>query len=148
MIINIKKFSKLEKFPCPLRRTFYVLAKYDPFWLWTGSKMKILIFFIKYKSFVFIKESFCILWKTSKFSFFGHVQSQNEPYFAKMENGRHKFFWIFNSKWQTTRKLIKSSKNVGGKLTHFCLGAKTWIGRWDPYFTLKSKIFVFCSSFL
>ena len=58
------------------------------------------------------------------------------------------FFWIFISKWQTTRKLIKSSKNVGGKWTHFCLGPKTEIGPWDPRFTLRSKIFVFRSSFL
>ena len=68
----------------------------------------------------------------------------------------YKYFWfwyqtgILSEKvlaWQTTRKLIKSSKNIGGKLTHFCLGAKTWIGRWDPHFALRSKIFVFCSTF-
>ena len=58
------------------------------------------------------------------------------------------FFWIFISKWQTTRKLIKSSKNVWGKLAHFCLGPKTRIGCWDPRFMLRSKIFVFCSIFL
>ena len=95
-----------------------------------------------------LSRPFFVLWKISKFSIFDHVQSQNGPYLAKTENGLDKFFWIFNSKCQTTRKLIKSSKNVGGKSTHFCLGPKTRIGRWDPRFTLRSKIFVFRSTVL
>ena len=65
-----------------------------------------------------------------------------------MEKRHDKFFWIFNSKWQTTRKLIKSAKNVGGKSTHFCLGPKTWIGHWYTHFTLRSKIHVFGDTIL
>ena len=35
--------------------------------------------------------------------------------------------------------MIKSSKNVGGKSIHFCLGPKTGIGCQDPRFTLRSN---------
>ena len=43
--------------------------------------------------------------------------------------------------------MIKSWKTDGGNLTHFCLGSKTWMGCWDPRFTLRSKIHVFGSTF-
>ena len=33
-------------------------------------------------------------------------------------------------------------------MTNFCLGPKSWIGHWDPHFTLRSKILVFGSTFL
>ena len=78
---------------------------------------------------------------------FDHVWSQNGPYLAKEEKCHNIFFLIFNSKWQTTKKMIKNWKNIGGKSTHFRLGPKSWIGHWDPCFTLRLKIFVFPSTF-
>ena len=50
---------------------------------------------------------------------------------------------VLHFKWQIASKLIKSSKIVGGKSTHFCLGHKIEIGHWDPHFALRSKTHVF-----
>ena len=48
------------------------------------------------------------------------------------------YFWLILSKiW----------KNVVGKLTHFCLGPKSWNGHWDPCFRLSFKIDVFGSKY-
>ena len=57
-------------------------------------------------------------------------------------------FYMLYCPWQTTRKLIKSSKNVRGKSTRFCLGPKIGIGHWDPHFMLRSKIHVLGSTIL
>ena len=57
-------------------------------------------------------------------------------------------FYMLYCTWQTIRKLIKSSKNVGGKSTNFCLGPKIWIGHWNPHFTLRSKIHILGSTIL
>ena len=44
--------------------------------------------------------------------------------------------------------MIKSLKNVGGNLTHFYLGPKTENSCWDPCFSVRSKIPLFCSTVL
>ena len=44
--------------------------------------------------------------------------------------------------------MIKSLKNVGGNLTHFCLGPKTEFGCWDLRFSVRSKIHAFCGTLL
>ena len=44
--------------------------------------------------------------------------------------------------------MIKSLKNVGGNLTHFCLRPKTEFGCWDLRFSVRSKIHAFCGTLL
>ena len=87
-----------------------------------------------------------------------YEKSQNSSFWPCQEskwaiscrNGKTplQIFYMLYSIWQTTRKLIESWKNIGGKSTHFCLGPKTGNGHWDPRFALRSKIHVFCSTFL
>ena len=56
-------------------------------------------------------------------------------------------FLLLQSKVISTRKLIVL-KMLGEILLNFCLGPKTEISCWDPRFSVRSKIHVFCSTVL
>ena len=120
------------------------MARYGPFWLWTWSKIENFEIFQKTKNDYLIKRNdSCIMKKVKFFHFWPYLKSK---WAISCQNGKmpllifHKLYSI----GQTTRKLIESWKNIGGKLTHFCLGPKTGNGHWDPRFAIRSKIHVFC----
>ena len=50
--------------------------------------------------------------------------------------------------WQTTKKLVKSSKDVGENCVIFALDPKFEFGHLDSCFALRSKIHVFGSTIL
>ena len=129
--------------------TFFCFGKIWPILTLNMVKIKNFEFFHKIENDYSIKiNNLYSIVKVKNFNFWLCPKSKCAvPYLAETAKRDNKYFWIFNSKWQTTRILVKGSKDVGGKLTHFCLRAKTRIGRWDPHFTLRSKIFVFCSTF-
>ena len=66
---------------------------------------------------------------------------------CRNEKSMRQIFYMLLSTWKCIRKLIKSWKNVGGKVGLFCLGPKTWLGYWDPRFNLSFKISVLGSTF-
>ena len=70
----------------------------------------------------------------------GHILPKQKLYLQ--------IFYMLYCTWQTTWKLIRNSKIVWGKSTHFCLESKIWIGHWDPRFTIRSKIHVFSDTIL
>ena len=116
--------------------TFSILARYGPFWLMTWSKI----------------ENFEIFHKT-KINYL--IKTNDSCFTVKVKMGhilmKHKYEtlnFLYVPKWVTNyQKIDKTFKKCGGKLTYFCLGPKTWIGRWDPSFSLRSKILVFGSTF-
>ena len=58
------------------------------------------------------------------------------------EKMMRQIFYMLQSTWKFIRKSSKSWKNVAGKISHFCLGLKTWLGHFEPCFDLSSKISV------
>ena len=126
---------------------FSVSANYHRFWLLTWSKMKNFAFFYKMPFNSFSKRINLAFMFYVKIFDFWPCQKLKSVIICRNGKSTLQIFYMLQSKWKSTRKLIKSWKNVGGKSTHFCLGPKTWTGCRDPRFTLRSKIHVFGSTF-
>ena len=63
--------------------------------------------------------------KFKKFSFLTMSKVKIDHILPKLKNATIDFFEYPIVSDRLTRKLIRNSKNVGGKLTYFCLGSKT-----------------------
>ena len=63
------------------------------------------------------------------------------------EKTMRQIFYMLQNTWKCIRKSLKSCENVEGKISHFCLGPKTWLGYYDPCFDLSSKVSVVGSWF-
>ena len=107
-------------------------------------------FSFKKKEHIFVK-----LFKIALFSHLyypkGEQQSEKASQFANKKTLEFPFFISASYHWfkyLSTRKLTKSLKNVGGNLTHFCLGPKTEISCWALRFSVRSKILAFCGTLL
>ena len=95
-----------------------------------------------------MKELILVLGKNSKFFIFTISKVKMRYIILKLKNVSTVFYMQYCT-WQTTRKMIKSSKIDGGKLTNFCLGREIRIGHgWDSCFTLSAKIHVLGSKIL
>ena len=74
-----------------------------------------------------MKELILVLGKNSKFFIFTISKVKMRYIILKLKNVSTVFYMQYCT-WQTTRKMIKSSKIDGGKLTNFCLGREIRIG--------------------
>ena len=124
-----------------LAHTFFVSARYRRFSLSTWSKMKNFdpdhkskfIHFLKNKQFYFYGLG-------QNFSFLTMLIVKICDILPKRKTMRQ-IFYILQSTWKCIRKSLKSCENVEGKISHFCLGPKTWLGYYDPRFDLQLQIF-------
>ena len=92
-------------------------------------------------------EWFFVLNSVSKFTYLTMLKVKICGILPKRKKKLRQIFYMLHSTWKPTRKSIKSLKNIGGKVSHFCLGSKTWLGCWDPTFNPCPKFSVLCSTF-
>ena len=80
------------------------------------------------------------------FSFFTMLKVKI-PTFLPKQKSMCQIFYMLHSTYICIRKSLKSWKNVGGKVGHYCLGPKIRLGYCDPHFNLSSKISLVGSAF-
>ena len=115
-------------------RFFFISARHLRFSQQHGQNGKILTQTIKAKLFVYKKWIILFLCSWSKLFIF-------------KQKTMRQIFYMLQSTWKCIRKSLKSWENIEGKISHFCLRPKTWLGYYDPRFDLSSKIFLVGSSF-